>query len=184
MKKGASFVAVFVALVSILTSPIWGPPICRAVGACHDDKPMTGADCLVGEWEATITSGGGPANIGGEKVLLTGPNPPISYRHGRFVVEYGSNTLQTGMSGGHRYERLLTGSTSNDYTVEGDQIVYTNADGSSGRYRDSVDGTVVGEGVAGAINGEEKFDCSGDTLTTYGTSTAGRPYTQTWRRKS
>lgn len=183
MKKGASIAAVIVALISLLTSPIWGPPICKATHVCSEDKPATGADCLVGEWSAAFIADG-PSNIGGTTVTLNGPTPVQSYRHGKAISNFGDGITRTGSDGTSRYERTLTGTISNDYTVEGDEIVYTNGDASSARYVDKKDGVVVGEGQATAINGRERFDCSGDTLTTYGTSSVGFEYSQTWHRQA
>lgn len=34
-------VAIAVAVVGFISSPVWGPPICRAVGVCDDTPPPT-----------------------------------------------------------------------------------------------------------------------------------------------
>lgn len=181
MKKAGSIAAVVVALISLLTSPIWGPPICRATQVCPDEGPLAGADCLVGEWSAAFISDG-PSNIDGRTVMLTGPTPVQSYRHGKAISNFGDGTTRTGTDGPSRYERTLTGTISNDYTVEGDEIVYSHGDASGARYVDRKDGVIIGQGQATAIDGRERFECSGDTLTTYGTSSVGFEYSQTWHR--
>jgi hypothetical protein len=148
---------------------------------CQDDRPATGADCLIGEWSAAFISDG-PSDIAGTKIMLTGPTPVQSYRHGKAISNFGDGITRTGSDGASRYERTLTGTISNDYTVDGNEIVYTNGDASGARYVDRKDGVVIGQGQATAINGRERFECSGDTLTTYGTSSVGFEYSQTWHR--
>src|SRR4029450_2917744 len=169
MKKAGSIAAVIVALISLLTSPIWGPPICRATHVCQADGPLPGADCLGGEWSPAFISDG-PSAIDGTTVMLTGPTPVQSYRHGNAISNFGDGTTRTGTDGPSRFERTLTGTISSDYTVDGGEIVYSTGGASGARYVDRKDGSVIGQGQATAIDGRERFECSGDTLTTYGTS--------------
>ena len=184
MKKGASISAIIVALIGLVASPFWGPPICRAVGVCSDNKPPTGAECLIGEWAPAFVANG-PLNIAGATVTLTGAFPDISYRHGKAISSFGDGMTRSGTDGTHRYERTLTGSLSGGYTVEGDEIVYAPGEKNTARYVDRKDGVVAGEGfIDSGTGGRERFECTGDTLVTYGTNSAGFQYSQTWHRKA
>lgn len=122
--------------------------------------PITGAACLLGEWEEM--SWVGTVTVYGVQVRITGKGTRMRLGPDT-MISIADNIVYAGTAGGRRYEAIQDGTVTVTYQVVGTTLHYSDprAEGTSIWKRD---GVVLTTDPMEAVTTPETFSCSGNDL--------------------